>query len=114
MYSVQKDKLVPLNKSSTRQIVNYIISFAEVEKYEASQNAIFCTCLVDITTMISTLAPLCPGQGVRGGRRAGGYRDPAGRLRVARRGRGQHGQQVRRRPDRGGGLRRRLQQRLPG
>ena len=44
--NVQKDKLVPLNKSSTRQIVVYIISFAEVEKYEASQNAIFCTCLV--------------------------------------------------------------------
>ena len=44
--NVQKDKLVPLNKSSTRQIVDYIISFAEVEKYQASQNAIFCTCLV--------------------------------------------------------------------
>ena len=44
--NVQKDKLVPLNKSSTRQIVDYIISFAEVEKYEGSQNAILCTCLV--------------------------------------------------------------------
>ena len=44
--NVQKDKLVPLNKSSTRQIVDYIISFAEVEKYEASHDAIFCTCLV--------------------------------------------------------------------